>query len=91
MSFVIGYSTSVQKAIKKWKKSNPRAFNKLRDLLPELEQHPRTGTGHPEPLKGGNDVTWSRRITAHDRIIYDIYDNVLTVLVIEIEGHYNDK
>lgn len=91
MSFVIGYSTSVQKVIKKWKKSNPRAFNKLRDLLPELEQHPRTGTGHPEPLKGGNDVTWSRRITAHDRIIYDIYDNVLTVLVIEIEGHYNDK
>ena len=91
MSFVIGYSTSVQKVIKKWKKSNPRAYNKLRDLLPELEQHPRTGTGHPEPLKGGNDVTWSRRITAHDRIIYDIYDNVLTVLVIEIEGHYNDK
>ena len=29
--------------------------------------------------------------TAHDRIIYDIYDETLVVLVIETEGHYNDK
>ena len=53
--------------------------------------HPRTGLGHPEALKGGKDVTWSRHITAHDRIIYDIYDEVITVLVVEVEGHYNDK
>ena len=91
MRYTIEYSTSVQKVIKKWQKWNPMAFNKLRDLLPELEQHPRTGTGHPEPLKGGDGVTWSRRITAHDRIIYDIHDNILTVLVVEVEGHYSDK
>jgi toxin YoeB len=91
MSYSIEYSASVQKVIKKWKKSNPKAFNKLRDLLPELEQHPRTGTGHPEALKGGRDITWSRHVTAHDRIIYDIYDDVVTVLIAEVEGHYNDK
>ena len=34
---------------------------------------------------------WSRRISAHDRIIYDIYEDVITVLVLEVEGHYNDK
>ena len=45
----------------------------------------------PEALKGGNDVTYSRHITAHDRIIYDIYDNTLVVLVIDTEGHYSDK
>lgn len=59
--------------------------------MPELEQHPRTGTGHPEPLKSGNSVTYSRRITAHDRLIYDVYDEIVTVLIIEIEGHYKDK
>lgn len=47
-------------------------IQKLHDLLPELEQHPETGTGHPEPLIGGNSITYSRRISAHDRIIYDI-------------------
>ena len=47
--------------------------------------------GHPEPLKGGNDVRWSRRLSASDRIIYDIYDDVVTVLVIQVGGHYEDK
>ena len=26
-----------------------------------------------------------------DRIIYDIYDNRITVLIIQAEEHYNDK
>ena len=33
----------------------------------------------------------SRHISAHDKIIYDIYDMEIHVLVLEIEGHYNDK
>ena len=54
-------------------------------------EHPRTGLGHPEPLVGGNDVTYSRHISAHYRIIYDIYDERITVLVIQAEDHYKDK
>ena len=54
-------------------------------------EHPRTGLGHPEALIGGNDVTYSRHITADDRIIYDIYDDRVSVLVIQAEEHYNDK
>lgn len=91
MKYTIEYSSHVQKVLKKWKKSNPIAFKKLYNLLPEIESHPRTGTGHPEPLKGGNDVTYSRHLTAHDRIIYDIYDDTVHVLIIEVEGHYDDK
>ena len=29
--------------------------------------------------------------SAHDRIIYDIYDDRITVLVVQAEEHYNDK
>ena len=47
--------------------------------------------GHPEALVGGNDITYSRHITAHDRIIYDIYDSSVTVLVVQAEEHSNDK
>ena len=91
MSYSISFSSEAQKAIKKWKKSNPVAYRKLLQLLPELEQHPRTGRCHPEPLTGGGDITYSRRITACDRLIYDIYDDEIVVLIIELEGHYNDK
>lgn len=91
MNYEIVLSESAQKAIKKWKKSNPVAFKKLYTLIPELMQHPRSGSGHPEPLKGGGDITWSRRISANDRLIYDIYDDKVVVLVLSIEGHYHDK
>lgn len=91
MSYSIDISHRAETVLKKWKKSNPVAFNKLKKLLPELEQHPRTGTGHPEPLVGGGDITWSRHITKNDRIIYDIYDDVVNILIVELEGHYDDK
>ena len=91
MSYWIEFSKTAQRVIKKWKKSNFQLFKKLEKLIPELSEHPRTGKGHPEPLVGGNDTIYSRHITAHDRIIYDIRDEEILVSVIELEGHYDDK
>ena len=91
MKYKVDFTKDAQKVGKKWKKSNPILFKKLVAILDEISIHPRTGIGHPEPLKGGNDITYSRRISAHDRIIYDIYDEKITVLVIDVEGHYDDK
>ena len=91
MSYSVEFTVEVAKVVKRWKKSNPLAFNKLYALLPELQEHPRTGTGHPEALKGGNNITYSRRLTAHDRIVYDVMDEVVKVIVLDAGGHYNDK
>ena len=71
MIYRIEFSKEADKTLKKWKKSNPRLFNKAKRLLLDIMEHPRTGLGHPEPLVGGMDVTYSRHITANDRIIYD--------------------
>lgn len=79
------------KAVSKYKKSNPVQYKKLVKLLNELMEHPRTGTGHPEPLKSGGSTTYSRRISKNDRLIYDIYEEKVTVLVLTVEGHYDDK
>lgn len=91
MRYIIDISDHADKIIRKWKKSNPQLFKKYQRIYHELADHPRTGTGHPEPLRGGNGITYSRRISAHDRIIYDIHDETVTVLVIDVEGHYDDK
>ncbi len=91
MSYKVEVSKDADKVIRKWKKSNPQLFNKYRSIFHELVDHPKTGTGHPEPMKGGNDITYSRRVNAHDRIVYDIYEDAITVLIIEVEGHYSDK
>lgn len=91
MTYKVEFSKGAIKTVAKYKKSNPVLYKKLVKLLDELMEYPRTGTGHPEPLKAGNSISYSRRITAHDRLIYDIYDDIVTVLIIEVEGHYKDK
>lgn len=89
--YTIKFDRKAEKVVAKWKKSNPNLFKKLRNVLEDIMQHPRSGIGHPEALVGGGDITWSRHITAHDRIIYRIHDEEIYVVVAEIEGHYNDK
>lgn len=91
MTYTIQYPKKIDKILAKWRKSNPTLFKKYSDLLVELMEHPRTGIGHPHALIKGNDIRWARHITAHDRIIYDIYDDIVVVEVIQLEGHYNDK
>lgn len=91
MIYKISVSNSADKTVRKWKKSNPNLFKKYEKIYKELMDHPRTGIGHPEPLVGGNDMLYSRHITAHDRIIYEIHDDIIHVLILEVEGHYKDK
>ena len=91
MSYKINFTSNAQKVLIKYKKSNPNAFKKLLRLMSELEEHPCTGTGHPEPLKSGRQITYSRRISGMDRLIYDVYEEDVVVLVLSIEGHYQDK
>lgn len=54
----------------------------------ELREHPRTGTGQVEPLKGYDGTVYSRRITGEHRLVYKIYDDVVEVLVLSAFGHY---
>ena len=91
MMYAVEYSNAAEKTLKKWKKSNPHVYKKATEVLIDIMEHPRTGIGHPEALIGGNDITYSRHITAHDRIIYDIYDEKVSVLIIQVEEHYDDK
>ena len=74
MLYEIDFTPIAIKSISKYKKSNPVQYKKLVKLLNELMEHPRIGTGHPEPHKSGDSLTYSRRISKKDRLIYDIYE-----------------
>lgn len=91
MMYKVSFDSKVEKVIAKWKKSNPALHKKLVNIVLAIAEDPRHGIGHPEPLVGGGDVTYSRHITAHDRIIYDINDDMVVVIVVDLEGHYGDK
>ena len=89
--YTIEFTQIAIKTVSKYKKSNPVQYKKLVKLLEELMEHPRTGTGQPEPIKAGESITYSRRISKNDRLIYDIYEEKVIVLVLTVEGHYDDK
>ena len=67
---------------------NPQAIKKLYRLIDELREHPRTGTGQVEQLKHFANETWSRRINREHRLVYEIHDEQVLVLVISSFGHY---
>lgn len=78
--------------LNEWKKSGQKkTLKKIADLFTELQEHPTTGTGQVEQLKGELSGKWSRRITKCDRLIYTIEDEKVFVTVVSLKGHYGDK
>ena len=75
--------------IDRLEKSEPACFKKANKLIAELSEHPTTGTGHPEQLKGYDIPTWSRRISKKHRLVYEIHDDQIKVLVLSSYGHYD--
>ena len=66
-------------------------MKKLEILLLELEIHPKTGTGSPEKLRYYDGEVWSREVNKKDRLVYEIFEKDLLVIVIQSLGHYDDQ
>ncbi len=92
MMYYIDYTSKAMSDLEKIKKSGDKILaKKIEDLKEELKTHPRTGTGKPEQLIGDYTGLYSRRITQKHRLIYEILDDQVIVLVISVLGHYGDK
>ena len=84
----IVFSEDAKKDLKELYRRAPHAVPKLSKLLDEVREHPRTGTGQVEQLKGYDGTVYSRRITKEHRLVYRIYDEVVEVLILTTFGHY---
>ncbi|MBK9962770.1 MAG: Txe/YoeB family addiction module toxin [Saprospiraceae bacterium] len=87
MSYYLEFTDKASEDIAAHKKSgNKTVLNKLLILLEELNDHPYTGTGRPEPLKHALSGLWSRRINHQHRLIYEVSDTI--VYILSAKGHY---
>ena len=66
---------------------NKRVMRRITDLLNDIQEHPFTGLGKPEPLKGENGK-WSRRITDEHRMIYSVSSGRIYIFVFSLRYHY---
>lgn len=57
----------------------------------ELSENPLIGTGQPAMLKHELAGFWSRRINLKDRLIDKVEENIVTVFVLSVKGHYLDN
>jgi toxin YoeB len=73
-----------------WKSTgNKRIMKRISKLLEDILQHPFTGIGKPEPLKGDLQGVWSRRITDEHRLIYSVSNGMIYVYVLSLRYHYS--
>ena len=91
MTYKVKLSNQVKIDLVRLAKSEPKAFAKASRFIDELKEHPKTGTGHPEPLKGKPEGRWSREITRKHRMVYRIFETEVYVDVLSAYGHYEDK
>lgn len=93
MAYTVLLSESAKAELAVIKHSGDKAsIKKIANMLVELQEHPRTGTGQVEHLKHYAFLeTWSRRINKHYRMIYEIHDTEVLVTVVSLRSHYGDK
>ena len=89
--YEIIYSSRAVQDILRLQRSEPAAYKKVAKFIEELREHPKTGTGHPEQLKGDRAGQWSRTITKKHRLIYEIFEKEVRVDILSSYGHYEDK
>ncbi len=69
-----------------WAKSDRKIYNKIAELIKDIERNPYLGIGKPEPLKYELSGFWSRRITDEHRLIYQVSDR--EILIAACKSHY---
>jgi toxin YoeB len=72
-----------------FRRNDKNGYLKCFDLVRELMESPREGTGKPERLKYFEKEVYSRRINHKDRLIYTIYEDIKEIDVSSFRGHYD--
>ena len=71
-----------------WQTEDKKTLKRINDLLKDIDRHPFSGIGKPEPLKGDKQGYWSRRIDETNRIVYRIERD--QIVIVQCGGHYDD-
>ena len=87
--FEIELKETADLEMSEWKASgDTAAMRRISLLLADIAEHPETGIGKPERLRGALTGCWSRRIGRRDRLVYRVNMTMMRVEVLSVKGHY---
>lgn len=55
-----------------WQAEDTRVLRRINTLIKDIARHGNVGPGKPEALPPGARGSWSRRITAEHRLVYQV-------------------
>jgi toxin YoeB len=65
-----------------WFQQNDKAgLKRINLLIKAIQREPFNGLGKPEPLKHNLSGFWSRRITAEHRLVYEVDEGEIRVVM----------
>jgi len=71
-----------------WQTEDRKTSKRINAIIKDIDRHPFTGIGKPEPLKGNKQGYWSRRIDEANRIIYKVSHG--QIFIAQCGRHYDD-
>lgn len=89
MEWTIKILAKAEKDLAWFRQHNKTCYVKCFNLLREIAQNPRIGTGKPERLKYFEQEVWSRRVSHEDRLVYVIYSQQHEVDIVSCKSHYD--
>lgn len=63
-----------------WQATDRKVVKRINALIKEIERHPHSGIGKPEPLRHHWAGYWSRRIDREHRLVYKATDNAIVIV-----------
>lgn len=71
-----------------WASEDKKIYQKIVNLIKDIDRSPFTGLGQPEPLKHDLQGYWSRRINQEHRLVYKVTDEA--IIIIACKYHYGN-
>lgn len=69
-----------------WQATDGKRLKRINTLIKDIQRHPFTGIGDPEPLKHHWTGYWSRRVDREHRLVYKATDSAL--VIVQCRYHY---
>lgn len=80
------YSSKAKEDKEYWQKTSNKIIKRIDKLIADIQLHPFTGIGKPEPLKFEKSGYWSRRINQEHRLVYKVANN--RIYIAQCRYHY---
>ena len=88
MTYKICILENAHKDLDWLRKNDKTSYIKCFDLVREIMNDPRNGTGKPERLRYFDKEVYSRRVNHKDRLVYTIYESLQEIDISSCRGHY---